>query len=49
MVLLREAQRQLARMNSIEYTHATYVDEENGAYNYDCSGFVGYALNRADP
>ncbi len=48
-LLLAEAERELARMNSSGYTHRTSVDEENGIYNYDCSGFVGYALNRADP
>ena len=49
ILLLSEAERQLALMNSSDYTHTTYVDEENGIYNYDCSGFVGYALYRADP
>ena len=49
VLLLEEAERQLARMNSSRYTHETSVDEENGTYNYDCSGFVGYALSRADP
>lgn len=49
VLLLNEATRQLALMNASEYTHATFVDEENGTYNYDCSGFVGYALSRADP
>jgi len=48
-LLINEAERQLARMNSSDYTHTTYVDEENGIFNYDCSGFVGYALYRADP
>jgi hypothetical protein len=46
---LNEAERQLARMNSSEYMHTTSVDEENGVYNYDCSGFVGYTLSRSDP
>ena len=36
-------------MNSSEYMHTTSVDEENGVYNYDCSGFVGYTLSRSDP
>jgi hypothetical protein len=48
-LLLQEAERQLARMNSSRYTHETSVDEENGTYDYDCSGFIGYALSRADP
>ncbi|HSQ93405.1 MAG TPA: hypothetical protein VLL74_03840 [Methanoregula sp.] len=48
-LLLREAERQRAGMNSTNYTHTTSVDEANGTYDYDCSGFVGYALSRADP
>lgn len=48
-LLLAEAERELARMNSSAYSHKTIVDEENGIYQYDCSGFVGYALKRADP
>ncbi len=49
VLLLREAERQLGRMNASRYSHATYIDETNGTYEYDCSGFVGYALSRADP
>lgn len=49
LLLLHEAERELARMNSSHYTHRTSIDEENGTYDYDCSGFVGYALSRADP
>jgi len=49
VLLLREAERQLDRMNASRYTHATHVDEANGTYEYDCSGFVGYALSNADP
>ena len=48
-LLLNEANRQLARMTSSSYTHTTYVDEKTGTYNYDCSGFVGYALSRVVP
>lgn len=47
--LLDEAERQLARMTYSVYTHQTSVDENTGTYHYDCSGFVGYALSRADP
>ena len=49
ILLLSEAERELARMTSSYYTHTTYVDEKSGTYNYDCSGFVGYALTRAVP
>jgi hypothetical protein len=36
-------------LNSIkltEYRHKTDIDEKKGAYYCDCSGFVGYVLNR---
>lgn len=49
ILLFNEAERELARMTSSYYTHTTYVDEKSGTYNYDCSGFVGYALSRAAP
>jgi hypothetical protein len=49
ILLLNEAERELARMTSSYYTHTTCVDEKSGTYNYDCSGFVGYALSRAVP
>lgn len=48
-MLFAEAERQLSRMTSSTYSHDTSIDEENGTYEYDCSGFVGYALSRADP
>lgn len=48
-ILLAEAERQLAGMTQSTYTHDTWVDEGNGTYKYDCSGFVGYSLSRADP
>jgi len=49
ILLLNEAERQLARMTSSYYTHTTNIDEQSGTYNYDCSGFVGYSLARAVP
>jgi cell wall-associated NlpC family hydrolase len=48
-LLLAEARRQVAAMRQSKYTHSTYVDEGAGTFNYDCSGFVGYALQRAVP
>ena len=47
--LLAEANRQLAAMTSSTYSHHTHIDEARGSYDYDCSGFVGYALGRAAP
>lgn len=36
-------------MTSSTYSHSTSVDESKGIYDYDCSGFVGYALSRVLP
>ena len=47
--LFAEAQRELAAAMSSHYVHRTNVDEVNGAFNYDCSGFIGYALSRVAP
>jgi hypothetical protein len=47
--LLAEARRELAAMRASAYTHHTHVDEARGTFDYDCSGFLDYALRRADP
>ncbi|NMF60274.1 hypothetical protein [Pseudanabaena yagii] len=47
--LLQEAERQLAAMQTSTYQHITDVDEANGRYNYDCSGFLDYSLQRVLP
>lgn len=47
--LLAEAQRQLRDHRESHYVHHTRVDEASGVFDYDCSGFVGYALSRAAP
>jgi hypothetical protein len=47
--LLAEADRQLAAKTASTYSHHTHVDEARGSYDYDCSGFVDYALGRAAP
>jgi hypothetical protein len=41
-----EAMRILGSIKSTEYRHKTEIDETKGAYYCDCSGFVGYVLNR---
>ena len=46
--LLHEGTRQLQAMRSSRYEHASQVDEARGAFIYDCSGFLGYALQRVD-
>jgi cell wall-associated NlpC family hydrolase len=47
--LLAEAERQLAAARETHYAHRTRVDEASGVFDYDCSGFVGYALARVAP
>jgi hypothetical protein len=47
--LLAEADRELTRMRSSTYSHHARVDEAAGAFDYDCSGFLVYALSRAAP
>src|SRR5215211_1263654 len=41
-----EAVRILGSIQLTEYRHTTDIDEKKGAYYCDCSGFVGYVLNR---
>lgn len=47
--LLQEAERQLAAKQTSTYQHFTDVDEASGRYNYDCSGFLDYSLQRVLP
>jgi hypothetical protein len=44
--LFNEATRILNRIKKTEYQHRTQIDEKKGVYLCDCSGFVGYVLNR---
>ena len=46
---LGEVRAQLDGMRSTRYQHTTDVDPERGAYFYDCSGLVEYALARSAP
>jgi hypothetical protein len=48
-ILAGEAARELSAMRSTNYTHTVDVDEASGAFDYDCSGFVDYALDRVLP
>jgi hypothetical protein len=41
-----EAMRILSSIQSTKYEHTTNIDEKEGRYYCDCSGFVGYVLNR---
>jgi hypothetical protein len=47
--LLEEATRELHAMRASSYTHTTEVDEENGVFDFDCSGFVSYVLRVRAP
>lgn len=46
---LAEAERQLRAAKQTSYSHVTKVDEGAGAFEYDCSGFIVYALSRSVP
>ncbi|MGZ3451237.1 MAG: hypothetical protein ACXVEF_16645 [Polyangiales bacterium] len=47
--LVAEATRELHAMKSTRYRHKTHVDEPSGLFEYDCSGFVAYALQKVSP
>jgi hypothetical protein len=47
--LLAEAHRELGAVVESHYAHRTHVSEATGVFDYDCSGFVGYALAHAAP
>jgi hypothetical protein len=47
--LLGEVRRELSAAHTTRYRHTTAVDEQRGEFNYDCSGFLDYALHRVDP
>ena len=42
-----EAVRILDSIQKTKYQHRTAIDEKKGEYLCDCSGFVGYVLNRS--
>jgi hypothetical protein len=42
--LFEEATRELSLMKSTSYVHKTSVDETAGRFDFDCSGFISYAL-----
>jgi hypothetical protein len=48
-LLAEEAAREVTAMISSTYQHTTFVDESKGLFDYDCSGFVDYALAQAVP
>ena len=44
-----EVDRELRAMRTSAYEHHTAVDESMGSFQYDCSGFVDYALRGSAP
>lgn len=49
MRLLQEGQREMGALRQGNYDHRVAVDEAGGRFDYDCSGFLNYALGRVDP
>jgi hypothetical protein len=49
LALLTEVRRELATMRDSSYQHKTDVDASEGEFNFDCSGFIGYALAHSRP
>lgn len=47
--LLLEGNRELRASRTGHYDHHVSVDEVEGRFDYDCSGFLDYALGRVDP
>lgn len=47
--LVAEGVRELRAMKSTRYRHKTNVDEAAGLFEFDCSGFVAYALAVTHP
>lgn len=47
--LFHEADKQFKSMKSTRYQHKTVVDPARQSYQYDCVGFVSYALKQATP
>ncbi len=44
-----EAVRELRALKSTTYSHSVHVDEAAGVFEYDCSGFVDYAIDNTTP
>jgi hypothetical protein len=47
--LIAESTRQQRAMTTTSYRHRSHIDEASGTFEYDCSGFVAYALLNAAP
>jgi hypothetical protein len=44
-----EAVRELSAVKQTAYAHEMTIDEDKGVFDYDCSGFVDYALSNTAP
>ena len=49
LALLDEGQRELGTLRTTRYDHRLAVEEREGRFDFDCSGFLDYALSRVDP
>ncbi len=47
--MVQEAQRIVAAVKSSSYSHKTRINEAEGSYLCDCSGFVGWILKKVAP
>lgn len=47
--VLQQAMHVLHSARSTAYTHRTTVEEAEGKFEFDCSGFVGYVLGQSQP
>lgn len=48
-LILGQIARITQNLQSSKYNHATVVDERQGRYEFDCSGFVTWVLRRSAP
>lgn len=47
--VLQQAMHVFHSARSTAYTHKTTVEEDEGKFEFDCSGFVGYVLGQSQP
>jgi len=47
--VMQQAMHVVHSARSTAYTHKTTVEEDEGKYEFDCSGFVGYVLRQSQP
>jgi hypothetical protein len=47
--VLGQAMHVFGSMRATAYTHTTTIEASAGKFEFDCSGFVGYALAQSQP